>query len=104
MPQLLQLARERHYKPTLLVTSGTLCYDPLPELFSLAACRAAQNNILASCAKEFGPKGVNCAVIDIRGHFGGAYPMANAPTVAEQAWEIYYQQAIVKHAVMSVVD
>ena len=104
MPQLLQLAREHGYRPTLLVTSGTMYQDLLPELFSLAACRAAQNKIMASCAMQFGPQGVNCAIVNIRGHSGEIYPIANAPAVAEQAWKIYSRQESLPQTARSVVD
>lgn len=65
--------------------------DPQPRLFSIAACRAAQHNILDSCAKEFGPQGVHCGVIDIEHDLEGSFPVCNAQIVAEQAWEFYNQ-------------
>lgn len=65
--------------------------DPQPQLFSIAACRAAQHNLMASCSKEFGPQGVHCGVIDIEHDMEGVFPVCNAQTVAEQAWEAYNQ-------------
>jgi hypothetical protein len=104
MPQLLRLTDENGYKPTLLVTSGILCQDPLPDLFSLASCRAAQFNILSSCAKAFGAQGVHCGVIDIQNHFGEDGPVCDARAVAEQAWELYSEYNGAGYVVRPVVN
>jgi hypothetical protein len=61
-------------------------------MFSLAACRAAQHNVVTSCSKEFGPQGINCKLIDVRGHFGDHGPISDARSVAEEAWKLYSQQ------------
>lgn len=89
LPQLRNLAQEGLYSPTLLVTSGILCRDPLPQLFSLAACRAAQWNLLASCSKESGAQGVHCALVEIQDRFPDGSPRCDAQAVAQEAWRIY---------------
>lgn len=89
MPLLLRLAGQGGHKPTFLVTIGDLVQEPIPRMFSLAACRAAQNSILTSCAKAFGPQGVHCCILSIQNHFSGHVPIVNAASIAEQAWELY---------------
>ena len=75
-----------------MVTSGILCKDPLPHLFSLAACRAAQYNIVTSCYKEYGPQGVHCALIVVGGELRECGTVSNAQVVADKAWELYSQE------------
>ena len=92
IPQLLKLGPKDGYKPTFLVTSSNLGDESRPHLFSVAPCRAAQYNIVASCHKEFGPRGVHCALIVIGGRLGEGAPGGDAQVVAGEAWKLYGQE------------
>lgn len=91
MPQLLRLVHEDDRLPTLLVTSGVQHRDPLPGMFSLAACRAAQYSVMKSCSKDFGPQGVRCELIDVQDNVQEQGPDCDAQFIAEEAWRLYSQ-------------
>lgn len=90
MPQLLQHKDSHH--PAFLVTSGMLAKDPFPQMFSLAACKAAQYSVVHSLHKEFGPKGVRCGLIVVGGRVSDESKVTNARNVAEETWQFYNQE------------
>lgn len=91
MPQLLRLAHEGGFRPTLLATSSVLYSDPSSQQFSLAACRAAQWNILTQCTEEFGPRGVHCTLMNVENRSGDDSSTRIASNTAQEAWELFNQ-------------
>lgn len=89
MPQLFQ--HKELYKPAFLCTSGMLYKDPFPAMFSLAACKAAQYNLVHSLHKEYEPKGVHCGLIVVGGRVSDASKVTNARNCAEETWKLYDQ-------------
>lgn len=73
------------------MTSGMLAKDPFPAMFSLAACKAGQYNLVHSLHKEFEPKGVHCGVIIIAGTVSDASKVTNARNIAEETWTAFMQ-------------
>ncbi|KAH0172303.1 NAD(P)-binding protein, partial [Aureobasidium melanogenum] len=64
MPKLIGTAELSDTKtPSFIVTSGMLAKDPFPAMFSLAACKAGQYNLVHSLHKEYESKGVHCALV-----------------------------------------
>jgi hypothetical protein len=53
--------------------------------------KAAQNNFLSSLAKVAGPKGVHVGRVDINGTVGDEEKVRNAKHIADQLWEMYWQ-------------
>jgi short-subunit dehydrogenase len=92
MPQLLNTAASNaNTTPSFLVTSGMLAKDPFPAMFSLAACKAGQYNLVTSLHKEFEPKGVHCALIVIAGTVSPESKVTNPRNIAENAWTMFSQ-------------
>lgn len=90
MPQLLR--HKDSHKPSFLCTSGMLYKDPFPQMFSLAACKAAQYSVVHSLHKEFEPKGVHCGLIVVGGRVNDESKVTNARNVAEETWKLYDQR------------
>lgn len=90
MPQLLH--QRDSLKPAFLVTSGLLYKDPFPQMFSLAASKAAQYSVVHSLHKEFESKGVHCGVIVVGGRVQDSSKVTNARNIAEETWKLYDQQ------------
>lgn len=84
-----QLAKEANRKPTLLVTSGGLSFNPRPTRFALAASKAAQHNLTMSFAAEYGPKGVHCAAVVVAGIVGPGNGVFDPANIAETYWRLY---------------
>ncbi|MCJ1328542.1 hypothetical protein MMC10_005219 [Thelotrema lepadinum] len=78
-------------KPTFLVTSGALYADPVPPLFSLSLCRAAQFNLMNSLHQQYKPRGVHFAVVVVAGFVADNAPECNPKNVAQRMWEIHMQ-------------
>lgn len=78
-------------KPAFLVTSGLLCKEPFPNLFSLSACKAAQQNLVHSLYKEYGPKGVHCALVIIGGVVKDDAKLTTSSKIAEEFWGLFSQ-------------
>lgn len=91
-PQLLGLAeRDTATTPSFLVTSGMLAKDPFPGMFSLAACKGGQYNLVHSLHKEFEPKCVHVAAIVVGGRVADESKLTNARNVAEETWKLFSQ-------------
>lgn len=90
-PQLLELANAGHHKPSFLVTSGSICQDPFPELFSLSASKAAQYNMVTSLYKAYSEKGIHCGLVVVGGRLRTQTINCNAADVADKTWELYCQ-------------
>lgn len=90
MPKLLKV-KDTH-KPAFLVTSGMLYKSPFPAMFSLAACKAAQYNMVHSLHKEFEPKGVACGLIVVGGRVSDESKVTNARNCAEETWKLFSQE------------
>lgn len=68
-----------------------LAKDPSPAMFSLAACKAGQYNLVHSLHKEFEPKGVHCGVIVIGGKVANESKVTNPRDIAEESWKMFSQ-------------
>jgi len=86
---MVELAKDRARKPTLLVTSGGLSFNPRPTHFALAASKAAQHNLTMSFAAEYGPKGVHCAAVVVAGIVGQGRGVFDPASIAETYWKLY---------------
>lgn len=85
-------ASKRDSNPAFIVTSGLLYKDPAPAMFSLAACKAAQYNLVHSLHKAYEPEGVRCVVIVVGGTVADESKVTNARNIAEQAWNLYSRE------------
>lgn len=90
-PQLLELANHPHYRPSFLVTSGSICQNPYPEFFSLSACKAAQYNMVTSFYKVYSELGLHCGLVVVGGRLRDQSINCNAADVATKTWELYCQ-------------
>lgn len=79
--------------PALLVTSGLMAHDPLPQMFSLAACKAAQYSLVTSLHKTYHPKGVQCALIVVGSEVSEQAVRCNPTNIAEETWKLYCRDA-----------
>lgn len=91
-PRLVQAAENKDLNPAFLVTSGLLYKDPAPRMFSLAAGKAGQFNLVHSLHKEFEPKGVHCALIVVGGWVKDEAKVTNARNIAEATWGLFAQK------------
>jgi short-subunit dehydrogenase len=92
MPKLLEVATfDKTKTPSLLVTSGMLAKDPFPAMFSLAACKAGQYNLVHSLHKEYEPKGVHCGLVVVGGSVNEKAAVTNPRNVAEETWKLFCQ-------------
>jgi short-subunit dehydrogenase len=92
MPKLLEVAGSSKTKtPSLLVTSGMLAKDPFLAMFSLAACKAGQYNLVHSLHKEYEPKGVHCGVVVVGGSVNEKAAVTNPRNIAEETWKLFGQ-------------
>jgi len=82
-------ALESKNVPSLVATSGLLAKDPSPKVFSLAACKGGQLNLLHSLHKEFEPQGVHVAAILIGGTVAKESEVTNPRNIAEEAFKIF---------------
>lgn len=74
-------------KPTLLVTSGLLWVEPMPELFSLSLVKTAQRNLVQSLHMTY-PK-IHIAMLHVGGVVSEEDPVLNPKNIAEKFWDIY---------------
>lgn len=79
------------YKPTLLVTAGFLHRQPLPDLFSLSAVKAAQHNLVTSLQEVYGPQGIHIALALVGGFVSTEARNLNPENIAKIMWAIYAQ-------------
>lgn len=89
LPLMAELAKDAARKPTLLVTSGGLSFNPRPTHFALAASKAAQHNLTMSFVAEYGPKGVHCAAVVVAGIVGPGRGVFDPASIAETYWKLY---------------
>jgi len=91
-PRLVKAAEGKDSRPAFLVTSGLLHKDPAPKMFSLAAGKAGQFNLVHSLHKEFEPKGVHTALIVVGGTVKDEAKVTNPRNIAEEAWKLFSQK------------
>jgi NAD(P)-dependent dehydrogenase (short-subunit alcohol dehydrogenase family) len=90
IPKLTSLAKSKSLKPTFLVTSSHLPWDPVPQLLSLSLTKAAQRNMVQSFALAFKDSGVKIGVLSVEGEVKPENKVLNPKTIAERAvgwWE-----------------
>ena len=80
------LAVKDTHKPAFLCTSGSIYKDPIPEVFSLAACKAAQHNLVHSMHKKYKEEGVYCGLVAVGGVVADENPQCNAEDIANKTW------------------
>lgn len=90
VPQLLNASKVEDLNPAFLVTSGGLYYEPFPFLFSLAAAKASQYNLMYSFHEKFEPA-IHFASIPVTGLVSDDAKVTTASAVAEQFWQLYSQ-------------
>lgn len=83
------LAVKDTHKPAFLCTSGSIYKDPIPEVFSLAACKAAQHNLVHSMHKKYKEEGVYCGLVAVGGVVADENPQCNAENIANKTWDLY---------------
>lgn len=94
-------AMRRHRRGTILLTSGSLAFDPLPAWAALGASKAALRNYSMALGKEVAADNVRVAIVEICGRIepGGffdpdriadAYWSAHADTSEASMQEIIY--------------
>lgn len=93
MPHLSALAANarKDTHPSFLVTGGGLYKDPQPQFFALAIMKAAQVNLAASLAKEYGPNGVHVGTVAVGGHVSPDSDVFSPAKIAESFWKLYRQ-------------
>jgi NAD(P)-dependent dehydrogenase (short-subunit alcohol dehydrogenase family) len=93
MPHLSALAANARVDahPSFLVTGGGLYKNPHPEFFALAMMKAAQVNLAASLAKEYGPKGVHVGTVAVGGYVSPDSEVFSPKKIAESFWRLYEQ-------------
>jgi hypothetical protein len=90
MPKLLDLTSSNtNTTPSFVTTSGMLAKDPFPAMFSLAACKGGQANLVHSLHKEFEPQGVHCPLIVVGGAVKDESAVTNARNIAEETWKVF---------------
>jgi hypothetical protein len=94
MPRLLELADNASFKPALLVTNGLMAHDPLPEFFSLAACKSAQFSLVTSLHKTFHSQGVQCALIVVGSEVSEHAVRCNPSNIAQETWKLYSRDTL----------
>lgn len=79
------------YKPTLLVTAGLLPRQPIADLFSLSAVKAAQYNLVTSLHEVFAPQGIHIAMALVGGSVSTQAKNVNPTNIANAMWMLYSQ-------------
>jgi short-subunit dehydrogenase len=90
MPKL--LAAKKSHKPAFLCTSGSIYKEPIPEVFSLSVCKAAQHNLIHSMHKNYKEEGVYCGMVVVGGVVADDHPQCNAENIANKTWALYEQR------------
>lgn len=90
VPQLLETSKLQSHNPAFLTTSGGLYRDPFPFLFSLAAGKAAQYNLMHSFHKKYEPQ-IHVASVPVGGMVRDDAKVTSARAVAEEFWKLYEQ-------------
>ncbi|KAG9948292.1 NAD(P)-binding protein, partial [Aureobasidium melanogenum] len=99
LPQL--LAVKNTHRPAFLCTSGSIYKEPIPEVFSLSVCKAAQHNLVHSMHKKYKEEGVYCGLVVVGGVVADENPECNAENIANKTWGLYEQR---KDLEVEIVD
>lgn len=75
--------------PSLLVTSGLLHDDPIPQLFSLSMAKAAQRTLVLALQKAY--PDIHIALLYIDGPVSPEETKNNPENIAESFWKLYSQ-------------
>ncbi|KAH0364248.1 NAD(P)-binding protein, partial [Aureobasidium melanogenum] len=86
------LALKTTHKPAFLCTSGSIYKDPIPEVFSLSVCKAAQHNLVHSMHKKYKEEGVYCGLVVVGGVVADENSKCNAENIAKETWGLYEQR------------
>jgi short-subunit dehydrogenase len=81
-------AMRRRGQGTILLTGGSLAFDPLPAWAALGASKAALRNFSLALGQEVRPDGVHVAMVQICGRIepGGFY---DPDRIAETYWSLH---------------
>lgn len=79
------------HKPCFLVTSGGISKEPIPAVFSLSACKAAQYSLVQSLYKEYSAQGIHAALVVVSGVVSEESRYCSPTMVADKFWELYGQ-------------
>lgn len=75
------------------MTAGFLHRQPLPELFSLSAVKAAQHNLVTSLHEVYGSQGIHIALALVGGFVSPEARNLNPENIAKSMWATYTQNA-----------
>ncbi|KAE9380072.1 putative NADP(+)-dependent dehydrogenase [Stipitochalara longipes BDJ] len=78
--------------PALLVTSGGVSKDPVPQKFVLSMVKAAQRSLTISLAKSYQEEDIHIGLITVGGAVDPSYPRLNPTFIAEQTWDFFCQK------------
>ncbi|KAG6005324.1 hypothetical protein E4U21_000239 [Claviceps maximensis] len=93
IPQLIDLAdAESSAKPSLLVTSSHLPWDPEPHAFVLSMAKAAQRNLTESLAKVYQCQGVHIGLVTLAGMVTPENTVLNPENIARKTYELFAQE------------
>jgi NAD(P)-dependent dehydrogenase (short-subunit alcohol dehydrogenase family) len=81
-------AMRRRRQGTILLTGGSLAFDPVPAWAALGASKAALRNFSLALGQEVRPDGVHVAMVQICGRIepGGFY---DPDRIAETYWSLH---------------
>ncbi len=81
---------EKRGRGTILFTGGGFANQPSPNYVSLSIGKAALQNLALNLAKEYEPKGIHVAIVNIYGKVqsGTAY---DPQLIAQQYWQLHTQ-------------
>jgi len=92
MPKLQELAKSSpQAKPSLLVMSGLLHIEPVPDLFSLSLVKAAQRNLVQSLHAVYQPQDIHVGLVLVGGEVSPEMKELNPTRIAEKTWELFDQ-------------
>jgi NADP-dependent 3-hydroxy acid dehydrogenase YdfG len=82
----------RRGRGTILLTGGSLAFDPLPAWAALGASKAALRNFSLALGQEVRPDGVHVAMVQICGRIepGGFY---DPDRIAETYWSLHNDES-----------
>ena len=92
IPKVQALAkRTETVKPSLLVTTGPLHKQPIPDLFSLSLAKTAQRNLIQSLHTVYNHQGIHIALLMVGGPVSPEMMQLNPSNIAAKMFEIYNQ-------------
>jgi len=90
IPKLQELAQAKpKHKPSLLVTSSHLPWDPAPSLLSLSLIKASQANLVESLSRAFGDSGIHIGLIHVEGTVEPQLKYLNPKNIAEVTYGFF---------------